>query len=224
VKLIILVASATLIAACSTAPPTIQQGPNAEISYDGLHKIDNSRLKEAWADPDVDFSRYSKVMGGGSEFQFRAVKKTPSATQQRRGSSTEFWIDDATRNQLVETVNEIFDEEIANSTRFEVTDTKGADVLIIRGGLHDIVSHAPPELMGRGEIYLRSVGEATLIIEILDSMSGEVIYRGIERRSAERPGSESMIMNSVTSWAEVRRLARDWAVTLREGLDSVPEA
>jgi hypothetical protein len=213
---------AAFIAGCSTAQPTIQTGPDAQVSYDGLHLVDNSRLKQAWVDPDIDFTRYNKIMGGGSVFQFRAAKKTPTSTSQRRNLDGEFWISEEDRLRLAEEVNAVFDEELAKVTRFEITDTKGDDVLMIRGGLHDIVSNVPPELMGRGEIYLTSVGEATLIIEGVDSMSGEVVFRGIERRAAQRPGGQAFMSNTVTTWAEVRRLARAWATVLREGLDSVP--
>lgn len=212
------------IAGCSSAPPTLQEGPDAETTYDGLVRIDNSRFRMAWADPDIDFSQYNKIMPGGAFFEFRAVKKTPAATSQRRTNESEFYIDEASRERLEEEVSTIFDEELSKTTRFEVTDKPGPDVLIIRGGLHDIISRVPPEFVGRSEIYLRSVGEATIIIEGVDSQSGEVIFRAVERRSAERPGGDMMLMSPVTTWAEVRRLARRWASTLRDGLDAVPEA
>jgi len=78
-------------------------------------------------------------------------------------------------------------------------------------------------MVGRGEVWLSSVGEATLIIEVIDSMSGEVIFRAAERRAAEPgQGTTGVRSNSVTTWAEVRRLMRRWARTLREGLDSIP--
>jgi hypothetical protein len=137
-------------------------------------------------------------------------------------SSNEFWIDDASKQKLQDEVSSVFDEELAKSSRFTVTDEPGSDVLIIRGGLHDIVSHTPPEYIGRSEIYLRSVGEATLILEVVDSMSGEVLARAVERRSMERAGQEPIHANAVTTWAEVRRLARGWATRLRNGLDSLP--
>lgn len=223
-KTLIFVAAATIVVACSSAPPTIQTGPNAEVSFDGLHKIDNAAFSMAWADPDIDFSRYNKIMPGRAFFEFRAVKRTPRATSQRRTSDTEFYIDEASRERLEEEVTTIFDEELARSTRFTMTDAPGPDVMIIRGGLHDIISRVPPELVGRGEIYLRSVGEATLVLEAVDSQSGEVIYRAVERRSAERPGGDMMRMSPVTTWAEVRRLARGWATRLRNGLDSIPTA
>ncbi|MCH8159671.1 MAG: DUF3313 family protein [Proteobacteria bacterium] len=220
-KKIIFMFVAMTMAGCSSAPPTIQQGANAEVSYDGLHAIDNSIFKAAWADPDIDFTRYSKIMPGGAFFEYRAVKKT-SGTQRARSSNTEFYIDEKAREQLKALVSEIFNEELAKSSRFSVTDAPGSDVLSIRGGLYDIVSNVPPDPIGRGDIYLSSVGEITLILEAVDSMSGEVIFRAVERRAAERGGGMAMRSNSVTTRSEVRRLIRRWATKLREGLDSIP--
>jgi hypothetical protein len=161
-------------------------------------------------------------MAGGAVFEFRAVKKT-SGTQRQSSTQNEFWIDDKAREKLKDEVSAIFREELGKSERFTMTDTPGPDVLIIIGGLHDIVSRVPPDLVGRGDIYLSSVGEATLILQAVDSMSGEVIARAVERRRAERSGGTvAMVSSPVTTWAEVRRLARLWARKLRNGLDSLP--
>ncbi len=84
-----LILLAVALAGCSSAPPTIQEGPNAEVSYDGLHAIDNSIFKLAWADPDIDFSRYNKIIPGGAVLEYRAVKKT-SGTARASSSQTEF--------------------------------------------------------------------------------------------------------------------------------------
>ena len=221
-KRITLAFAALALAACSSEP-TMQTGPDAETTFDGLVRIDNARLNDAWGDPDADWARYNKIMGGEAFFEFRAVKKTPQTTSGRINSSTdEFWITEANRERLQEEVSTVFREELARSERFEFTDTPGPDVLIIRGGLHDIVSRVPPDLVGRGDIFLRSVGEATLILEVVDSMSGEVLARGIERRAAERAGGTMQRSSPVTTWSEVRRLARRWASRLREGLDAMP--
>jgi len=217
-KKIFLTFAVMIMAGCSSAPPTIQEGPNAEVSYDGLHAIDNSVFKAAWADPDVDFSRYSKIMPGGAFFEYRAVKKT-SGTYRARASDTEFYIDEKAREKLKGLTSEIFNEELAKSTRFSVTDASGPDVLIIRGGLYDILSRVPPDTVGRSDVYLSSVGEITLILEVIDSMSGEVIFRAVERRALDRSGGRS---SSVKTKAEVRRVIRRWATTLRDGLDSIP--
>lgn len=221
-KKTLFVISAMAIMGCSSAPPTIQQGPNAEVSYDGLHAIDNSAFKLAWADPDVDFSKYDQIIAGGAFLEFRAVKKM--STTEAMSTAKEFYIDDKNRERLRKEVSTIFAEEMAKSTRFAMTEKPGPGVLIISGGLHDIVSHVPPEPMGRANIYISSVGEISLILEAADSLSGEVLFRAVERRIAEHTGGLSTPSNSATNWSEVRYLLRRWARTLREGLDAIPEA
>lgn len=193
-----------------------------ETSYDGLVKQEKGRFKLTYVDPDIDFTGYNKYIPGNAQFQFRAVKKTSSTTA-RRSNQREFWISEKDQQKLEDTVSAVFADELAKSEAFTEVDEPGPDTLIIRGALHDIVSQVPPDTIGRSEIYLSSVGEATLIIEAVDSLSGEVIYRAIERRAAQRPGGQMMLSNTVTSWAEVRRLARRWASNLRDGMDSIHE-
>jgi len=206
--------------ACASSEPTLQEGPDAETTFDGLVRVSNSAFKRAWAAPDVDFTKYTKIMPGGAEFEFRAVRGSTSTTRVS-SNQREFPISEANQQKLKDVVEEVFDEELAKSTRFTMTDEPGPDVLIIRGAMLDIVSLVPPERAGRSEVYLSRVGEITLVLEAVDSMSGETLARAAERRAAERPGSQGVRASSVTTWQEVRRLARRWAVKLREGLDSL---
>lgn len=217
-----LIALIALIAGCAQTAPTVQQGPDAEVTFDGLVRVDNARFNDVWIDPDIDFSRYNKVMVGEAAFEFRAVRKNAS-THSRTSSDTMFWMNDEQRERLIDTVTGVFREEIKNSVNFTQTDTPGDDVLVIVGGLHDIISRVPPDMIGRSEIFLASVGEATLVIEARDSLSGETIYRALDRRAAQRVGGQAMRSNTVTNTSEVRRLAQRWAIRLREGLDSIHE-
>jgi hypothetical protein len=218
---LISLAAVFVFAGCA-GEPTVQTGPNAETTFDGLVRVDNARFAGAWVDPDVDLTQYTKIIPGGAEFEFRSVKQT-SASAARRSNQTEFWISDTNRQRLIDTVTEVFTEELQKSEHFTVTDEPAPDALIVIGGLHDIVSQVPPEDVGRSEIWLRSVGEATLVIELRDSLSNEVVYRAVERRAAENVGNQMIRANTATTWAEVRRWARRWAARLREGLDSVHE-
>lgn len=219
-KKFIAIAATVIVAGCASQEPAVQTGPTAETTFDGLVRIDNSRFAGAWIDPEIDLTQYTKIIPGGAAFEFRNVQKT-SAMAARRSNEREFWISDANKQRLTDTVSEVFTEELQKSEHFTLADESGPDTLIINGALHDIVSRVPPEDVGRSEIYLRSLGEATLIIELRDSLSNEVIYRAVERRSVEQPGGQMIHANKATSWAEVRRWARRWAVRLREGLDSV---
>ena len=219
-KILLSFATILLLVGCAPAP-SIQQGPDAETTFDGLVRIDHSRFANAWVDPDVDLSQYNKIMVGDAVFEFRAVKKSTSQTTTRRANESEFWISDKNKESLIEIVSEAFRKEMQKSKHFTAADAPGPDVLIIVGGLHDIVSRVPPDMIGRGDIYLSSVGEATLVLELKDSLSGETIYRAIDRRAAERAGGTMMTSNTVTTKSEVRRLAQRWATRLREGLDSI---
>jgi hypothetical protein len=41
------------LAGCQSEP-TVQSGPDAEVTYDGLYRVDNSVMKMAWVKPDLD--------------------------------------------------------------------------------------------------------------------------------------------------------------------------
>jgi hypothetical protein len=220
-KKVIAIATAALVVGCSSQP-SIQTGPDAETTFDGLVRIDNSRFSAAWVDPEIDLTQYNKFIPGGAEFQFRNVQKM-SATQARRTNENEFWISESQRARLVEVVSGVFDEELQRSEHFTIVDEPGHDTLIVVGALHDIVSRVPPAQIGRGEIWLSSLGEGTLVIELADSLSGEVIFRAVDRRAIENVGSQMVRANSASTWGEVRRWARRWATRLREGLDSIHE-
>ena len=223
-KGLILVLFSLIIVACtSSSPPALQTGPDAERTFDGLVRVDNSRFRNAWADAEVDFSQYTKMMSGGARFEFRAVTKQGGHRSLSLRTAREFWISKAKRKRLVDTVSGVFREEVSKARGWEAAEEVGPDVLIIRGALLDIVSLVPADRIGRSEIYLSSIGRATLVLEGIDSMSGEVVFRAVERRSFE-PISGVSRADTVTSWAEVRHVARRWATILREGLESIHES
>jgi hypothetical protein len=118
---------------------------------------------------------------------------------------------------------EIFPEELAKTERFDVVDSNGPDTMVVKGALLDVVSRVPPQQAGRSNIITSVFGEATLVIEFIDSDSGAVIARAVERRAAQVAGGQMRDANTVTAQAEARRLMRSWATRLRGVLDEVDE-
>ncbi|NOR67133.1 MAG: DUF3313 family protein [Woeseiaceae bacterium] len=210
---------AVVLVACTTAPPTIQTGPDAELSFDGLHKVDNSQADVAWARPDFDISGYTKIWLVGAGIEYRQVKNRGRTSVDRtRGGP--YFIDDKSRAQFEELVGTVFKEELQKIEKYELVDGPGPDVLMVRGGLLDVTSYVPPDPVGgRSVVFLSSVGEATLVLELRDSETGTILARSIDRRAAETIGGTFTRSNSVTNSAEARRLVRFWATRLREGLD-----
>jgi len=210
---------AIVVVGCETAPPTIQTGPEAELSFDGLHKVDNSQADAAWARPDFDISGYTKIMPLSAGIEYRQVKDRGRSSI-ARSQGGPYFIDDKARARFEELVSEVFTEELKKIERFEIVDEPGPDVLVVVGGLLDVVSYVPPDPVGgRSYVYLSSVGDATLVLELRDSETGTILARSIDRRAAEPIGATLQDSNRVSNAAEVRRLIRHWASRLREGLD-----
>ncbi len=137
-----------------------------------------------------------------------------------RSQGGPYFIDDKSRAQFEELVGKVFKEEFEKIEKYELVDEPGPDVLMVRGGLLDVTSYVPPDpIGGRSFIYLSSVGEATLVLELRDSETGTILARSVDRRAAETIGGTFTRSNSVTNSAEARRLIRFWATRLREGLD-----
>ncbi len=217
-----LIFSAALIG-CETAPPTIQTGPDAELSFDGLHMVDNSQADVAWARPDFDISGYTKIWPVGAGIEYRQVKDRGRSSM-ARSQGGPYFIDDKSRGQFEEVVGEVFKEELQKIEKYELVDGPGPDVLMVRGGLLDVVSYVPPEpIGGRSYVFLSSVGEATLVLELRDSETGTILARSVDRRAAEGAGGTVQYSSTVTNSSEVRRLIRRWATRLREGLDGFAE-
>ncbi|MGI9263390.1 MAG: DUF3313 family protein [Gammaproteobacteria bacterium] len=207
----LLVAMVVVLQGC-TSSGSDQSPLNAEETYDGLVRVNNARFQRVWVDPEADFSRYTRYMSGGARFEFREV------VPQGRSGAREFPVSEQQRERLRKEVGAVFDEELAGSRYFTRADAAGPDVLIVEGALLDIVSQVPPQGGGRESIFLDQVGTATLVIQLRDSQTHMVLARAVERRTAG--SSTGFRANSATTWREVRRLARRWAVSLRDGLDN----
>ncbi len=215
-KLIGLALITVLGTACATNP-TIDTSAEAELSFDGLYPVKGARVSKAWARQDVDLSIYNKIMLEGAGIHYRPVKNV-SATRAASSRASEFPISESTKERLEAVLREGFLAELSKTDRFEFVSEPGPDVLLIRGALIDVVSRVPPQRAGRSDVYLSSVGEATLVLELIDSQSEAVLIRSVDRRAAETIGVATS-SNSVSNSAEIRRLAGRWGRSLREGLE-----
>ena len=213
-----LTALSALLVGCAGSTPTVDTSAEAEMTFDGLYPVKGGTADQAWARPGVDISKYSKIMLQGVGIEYRPGGESGRLYNFRRGSGY-FELTEKQKKKFEEVMREEFLEELAKSEHFTIVSEAGPDVLLIRGGLVDVVSYVPPEPIGMTDIYISRVGEATLVLEIRDAISEAIIARAVDRRAAE----DTFGFNESTptrNTAEVRRLARTWARLLRERLDS----
>jgi len=209
--------SLVLLSACNTAP-TYQTGPNAEVSFDGLARVNNSRIGAAWIRPGIDLSTYDSLMLVGAGIEYRSVKDRGNLTASRSRADS-FPLDARQRADIEATVQEVFAEELGEVEGFRVVQQAGPDTLALTGALIDVVSFVPPQPLGRTDYYLSELGEATLVLELSDSMSGQILARGVDGRRIDSTGigESSRVNNRFELQNELRR----WGTIIRNVLETL---
>jgi hypothetical protein len=194
-----------------------------EERYGHLEK-GKTGFKETWVNPVTDWTRFDSIYLWEAEFQYRDVgpaRRTRSTMMNTR--QREFGISDADRKKFEDVVSEAFVGELQKAKKFKIVDEVGPNTLIMRGALLDIISRVPPDMIGRSEIYLSNIGEATMMVELIDAHDGEVVAVVAERRAMQsgsgRIDEFSRPANTVTIIADVKRWARRGANKLRTELD-----
>jgi hypothetical protein len=221
VPLAALIASTALFAACAGSNPVLDTSAEAEVTFDGLYPVKGGSADAAWARADADISLYSKIMLQGVGIEYRPGGESGKLYRPGSASGSDYFeLTDEQKRKLKDVLREAFLDELGKSEHFTIVDEPGPDVLLIRGGLLDVVSFVPPERIGRSEVFLSRVGEATLVLEIRDSVSEAILARAVDRRAAENAARGFSRSNSVMNRAEVRRMASTWARLLRERLDT----
>jgi hypothetical protein len=204
-----------LLAACALQPRLTD-----ELTFEGLVRVEDSGFDLAWVRPNLDVRGYTKVMLQGAGIEYRPVQpvRGPGAADQ-----SEFALSEKQKGTLRELVRGAFVSELSRSERFALVSEPGADVLLLRGALLDVVSFVPPERAMRERVLLGAVGEATLVLELRDSLSEAILARVVDRRAAERSAGMMGESDPVSNAYDVERAARTWARLARERLEDLPK-
>jgi len=217
------VALITLCAGLAIVCPSgrAAEGPPPEVTKDGLHLYKQTKQRIAYVRPGATFTQYKQVLilDPYVEFSKEWVKdynrdqRDPS--RQIRDSDLE-----RARKALQADFRRIFTEELQKGGRYQVTDSGGPDVLVLRPALINIQVSAP-DLMtpGRSVTYVQSAGAMTIYLELWDSASNTILARVIDGKVD--PDLYGQPANSVTNRAAADRMMRSWADELRNRLDLV---
>jgi hypothetical protein len=202
-----------------------QEAPVEEVTGGDDLVQEKGPWQGTWVHPDADISKYSKLYMWDSVFQFREGGATSAGTtmQMMRGdSSGPYAVNEESKEIFKQVVNDAVVKELSRSKMFEVTDTVGPGTLLVRGAVLDIVSDVPPNLSGGG-IHLSSVGQATMVFELIDAETGVIQARVAERREIQPDVRMNQVnaapVNSASVWNDVKQWAGDEARALRKELE-----
>lgn len=185
------------------------------MSYDGLQKIDIKGIDTAYALPGATLAGYKTVMILPVGVRFHKSFKPTVPGSRRSLSSDEL---QKIRDDVAECVRDAFVEELKKGG-YSMVSEPGPDVLRVQTAIINLYITAPDvPTAGRTRVYTVSAGEMTLLVELADSETGEIIVRALDRYQARSPGSfrlSSTFYNAV----EARNAAASWAKILRGELD-----
>ena len=195
--------------------------PPPEVTKDGLHLYKQTKQRVAYVRPDATFTQYKRVaiLDCYVEFskdwinQYNRDQRDPS----RRIKDSDL---DRAKKALQSDFKKIFTEELQEGGRYQITDSGGPDVLVLRPALINIQVSAP-DLMaaGRSATYVQSAGAMTIYLELWDSASNTILARVIDGKVD--PSLYGQRSSSVTNQAAAERMMRSWADELRNRLDLV---
>jgi hypothetical protein len=208
-------AALMLIAAWGTA-----SAADAPESWDGLIQVKPKRMDAAFLLPGADFRPYTKLMIDPTQVAFQ--KDWMKRINQDRRPSDRVSEEDA--QKILAAARSNFDDvfvEAFTKAGYTIVNAPAADVLRISTAVINLYINAPDTMSaGRTYSFTAEAGEATLVIEVRDSLTGALMGRVLDRRDTR--GSAGMQMStSVSNQAEFRALFKQWASTAVKGIDEL---
>ena len=198
----------------SGAQPIPVTGSDADVTEEGLHRVDPSIMEAAWVRPDLDLSRYATILLVPTAVQFREVDKQ-SSFERTRSSVSEFPVDDEKKEWFRGVWRRAVEAEFAQS--YELYDGVGSNVLVVQGFLVDVVSHIPPDTAGSVHTWVRDPWIANVVLELRDATTAELLARTDDRRYGEG------LMDPGTAWMLTEDLLERWAQVLSDRLEQLSD-
>jgi hypothetical protein len=209
-----------LLTAC--AAPPLQEG-TGEVSEEGLHRLSGTNFDEVWVRPGVDVTRFQALALEETNVHYRDVEDDPGLLSPRlRSSQSAFAIPERERDRIEERFHTRLAQALDDSPHFRHVLEPQPGAVSVRASLVDFVSRVPPEgELGRTQVYVNSVGEATLVLELWDSERNELLVRAIDHQRAGPHAPQLIRGNHVTSASELSRTMQRWGDNVRDLLDEL---
>ena len=182
--------AATLLAVSGSLAHAADPAPTP-ANWDGLVEVKAKRLDVAYLAPGADFRPYTKLMVEPTQVSFH--KDWIKNMNDRRDISRMISSDEAQKILEAARTNfaDVFHEAFTKAG-YTIVTTPGPDVLRITPGVVNLYVNAPDVMgAGRSRSYTATAGEATMILELRDSMTNALLGRVLDRRGTVHTGHYS---------------------------------
>jgi hypothetical protein len=210
---LLLVLGAATLAGCAST------GSSQPDEWDGLVRQPGTRLGAVFVRPDAEIVGYRSVKIDPVEVSFARNWDPNRGGRSQLGRLN---ADDMAAIQagVADLFRETFRAELERGG-YQLVDVAGPDTLRVTAAIVDLYISAPDTMAaGRSRTYTANAGRMTLVAELRDSMTGELLARAVDARGARSSGTWQ-VTNRVTNTADARRAMGIWATALRQALDEM---
>ncbi|MET0660825.1 MAG: DUF3313 family protein [Steroidobacteraceae bacterium] len=209
-----IVSAAVALGGCTT---TTTAPIEAAPTQDGLQRAEVKGIDAVYRKPDANLSRYTKLLVRRAEVQF--AKDWNPGTE-----STPLTLSDADRDRirgdLSAAFHDVLKRELQTEGGYVLVDSAGPDVLEVRPTIVDLAvkfSGDSKQTDVQATTYTLKAGEMTLVAELHDSVTGELLSRAYDKEESSGSWQWTPSMPRTT---EARRIMEKWAKLLRHSLDA----
>ncbi len=187
-------------------------------TLEGLQRIQVGGIDAVYRRPNADFSQYRRILLRDPDVTFTR------GWERQQNSATRSWTQadsDRVRRDLQTLFAQVMKRELEERGGYEIVTEPGPDVLEVRPSIVDLYIAAPDTSkteVGIVRRYTTDAGRMTLIAELRDSLSGEVLARAYDKKQATQTPQWEWT-TSITNAQKARNAIASWAATLRQGLD-----
>ena len=212
---LVFVLAAACLAACASNRPTVIDEPS---TLEGLQPVEVRNIDAVYQKPGVDFSQYRRLLIRDLDIAFSRGWERNQESATRNWSSED---SERIKRELAALFAKTVRRELETEGGYEIVDEPGQDVLEIRPSIVDLYINAPdlsrtePGIVRR---YTTDAGRMTLIAELRDSISGELLARAYDKREDMRSTFWEWT-TSVTNSQKAQLAISIWADALRDALD-----
>jgi hypothetical protein len=203
---------------CVLAAAPVSAAPPVE--WDGLQRVASKQFALVYLQPGADFRGYSKVILEPTEVAFHKNWRRDynSTTRGISGRVSERDVEDAV-SKGVAAASDLFTDAWRKGG-YEIAAAPGPDVLRVKTAILNISVKAPEvRSSSRSYTFTEDAGNATLLVELRDSMTGALLGRVVDQRLA---GDNTVgWRTSVSNRADFRELVEAWAKDSVRGMSEL---
>lgn len=184
---------------------------------EGLVRVESKVVDVLYKRPEASLATYSKLKLTPIEVQFAKNWKPESSNSVLYDMHS---VDrEKIKTDLATAFAEVFKRDMEKGGYPIVTES-GPDVLEMQAAIANLFITAPDpsEITGRTKIYTTDSGEMTLIMQLHDSITGQILARAIDRREASHDYWNWT--TSASNTADAKRIISSWSVSLRKAFDA----